>query len=68
MQLGPDQVLLTVGIQFRRELMIKELESAIEGIESRIRQAEPTIKRIFIEAESFKSSPPSFSRSLRQRR
>jgi len=59
MQLGPDQVLLTVGIQFRRELTIKELESAIERIESRIRQAEPTIKRIFIEAESFKSSHPS---------
>jgi cation diffusion facilitator family transporter len=60
MQLGPEQVLLTVNIQFRRGLSLTQLEEAIERIEARIRREEPTIERIFIEAESFKKtgSPP----------
>ncbi len=61
MQLGPEQVLLTVNIQFRRGLNLEQLEGAIELIEARIRQQEPMIERIFIEAESFKrttTSPP----------
>jgi cation diffusion facilitator family transporter len=59
MQLGPEQVLLTVDIQFRRDLNLPGLEAAIDRIEARIREQEPTIQRIFIEAESFKprSSP-----------
>jgi cation diffusion facilitator family transporter len=60
MQLGPEQVLLTVNIQFRRGLSLTQLEEAIERIEARIRREEPTIERIFIEAESFKKTgnPP----------
>jgi cation diffusion facilitator family transporter len=54
MQLGPNQVLLTVDIQFRRDLDMQRLEQAIDRIESSIRQADPTIERIFIEAESLK--------------
>jgi cation diffusion facilitator family transporter len=52
MQLGPEDVLLNVDIRFRRGLNVQELESAIERLESRIRQEEPTIGRIFLEAES----------------
>lgn len=63
MQLGPNQVLLTVEIQFRRPLNIDQLEAAIDRIENRIRQAEPTIDRIFIEAESFTRSAPPSSRA-----
>ena len=61
MQLGPNQVLLTVDIRFRRPLEVQQLEAAIDRLENRIRQAEPTIERIFIEAESFtgKAAPPS---------
>ena len=54
MQLGPEQVLLTVNIQFRRKLPLEQLESAIERIEARIRREQPSVQRIFIEAESFK--------------
>jgi cation diffusion facilitator family transporter len=53
MQLGPNQVLLTVQIRFRRDLDMPSLESAIDRIEKRIRDEEPQIERIFIEAESF---------------
>jgi divalent metal cation (Fe/Co/Zn/Cd) transporter len=63
MQLGPNQVLLTVNIQFRRDLDLQQLESAIEGIENQIREREPMIERIFIEAESFKRNTAPSSKA-----
>jgi divalent metal cation (Fe/Co/Zn/Cd) transporter len=59
MQLGPTQVLLNVQIQFRRNLTLDQLEATIDRIEKRIREVEPTIQRIFIEAESFKRKDPT---------
>ena len=59
MQLGPEQVLLTVNIQFRRKLTLEQLESAIERIEANIRREQPSVQRIFIEAESFRPHEPS---------
>jgi len=59
MQLGPEEVLLTVDIRFRRKLDVQELESAIDRIESRIRGSEPTIKRIFLEADSLRAGAGS---------
>jgi len=59
MQLGPEQVLLTVNIRFRRKLTLEQLESAIERIEARIRREQPSVQRIFIEAESFKPEKSS---------
>jgi cation diffusion facilitator family transporter len=55
MQMGPDQVLLTVDIRFRRGLDVRPVESAIDRLEARIRQQEPTIGRIFIEPDSLKA-------------
>jgi cation diffusion facilitator family transporter len=63
MQLGPNQVLLTVNIQFQRGLNLQQLESAIERIENRVRQSEPMIERIFIEAESFKRTAAPSSKA-----
>jgi len=59
MQLGPDEVLLNVDIRFRRGLDVGELESAIDRLESRIKHEEPTIQRIFIEADSLKQTAGS---------
>lgn len=59
MQLGPSQVLLTVDIQFRPDLNMQSLEAAVDRIEDGIRKVEPTIGRIFIEAESFRRKPPA---------
>ena len=50
MQLGPQQALLTVSVRFRRNLDTQQLESAIARIKNRIREHEPTIDRVFIEA------------------
>jgi cation diffusion facilitator family transporter len=63
MQLGPSQVLLTVNIQFRRDLDIQQLEAAIDRIESRIREKEPMIQHIFLEAESFRRTSAASSRA-----
>jgi cation diffusion facilitator family transporter len=56
MQLGPEQVLLNIDIRFRRGLAVQELEAAIDRLENRIRDAEPTIQRIFIEADSLRQT------------
>jgi cation diffusion facilitator family transporter len=58
MQLGPEQVLLAVDIRFRVGLGVRELELAIDRLEARIREAEPSVQRIFIEAESLKRAVP----------
>ena len=49
MQLGPEQVLVTASIRFRRGEDVQELESAITRIETAIRKAEPSAKRIILE-------------------
>ena len=54
MQMGPNQVLLTAAIRFRRGLVVEELESAIVRLEAHIRQKEPTIKKVFFEPASLK--------------
>jgi cation diffusion facilitator family transporter len=54
MHLGPEQVLLAVDIKFRGGLDVRNLESAIDRIEGRIKQEVPMVKRIFIEAESLR--------------
>lgn len=56
MQLGPEQVLLNIDIRFRRGLAVQELEVSIDRLENRIRDAEPTIQRIFIEADSLRQT------------
>ena len=52
MQIGPDRVLLTAGIRFRRGLTGEELGSAIARLETHIRLKEPTIKKKFLEPDS----------------
>jgi cation diffusion facilitator family transporter len=64
MQLGPEEILLNADIQFRSGLTVPELEGTIDRLETRIRQSQPAIKRIFLEAESLRrtgaqtSKPP----------
>jgi cation diffusion facilitator family transporter len=61
MQLGPDAVLLAVDVKFRHPLDVQQLESIIDRIESHIRQQEPTVVRVFIEADSLKGVSSSIS-------
>lgn len=54
MQLGPEQVFLAVDIKFQQDLDVSELEATIDRLESKIRQTDASVKRIFIEAESIR--------------
>ena len=52
LQLGPREVLLTLDVQFRPGMAVRELEATIDRLEANIRRHHPGVKRIFIEAES----------------
>jgi divalent metal cation (Fe/Co/Zn/Cd) transporter len=47
--------LLTVDVRFRRALDVQQVESAIDRLEARIRQQEPTIEKSFIEPDPLKA-------------
>jgi divalent metal cation (Fe/Co/Zn/Cd) transporter len=50
MQLGPDEVLLTAAVQFRRGMRIDEVEQAIDRLESTVRAAYPAIHHIYFQS------------------
>ena len=54
LHLGPEDVLVNLNVNFVDDLDTDQLESAVDEIEKRIREAVPTARRIFIEAESLR--------------
>ncbi|MDB6056991.1 MAG: Cation efflux protein [Verrucomicrobiales bacterium] len=56
MHLGPDEILLAMSVQFRRGISGEDVIEAIARVESQIRTAEPRIKHVFIEADSFRKT------------
>jgi cation diffusion facilitator family transporter len=49
MQLGPNDVLLNVEIQFQRRSCVEDLEQTVKRLESRIRQEYPEVRHLFVE-------------------
>ena len=64
MQLGPEDVLLNLSVDFRNSLDAGEVESCIAELTRRIEREFPAVRRIFIEAEAF--SKPGESAAPRQ--
>jgi cation diffusion facilitator family transporter len=56
MQMSPDDVLLNMDIEFQSHLSSGELISAIDRIEAAIRKRYPSVRRIFLEVDSVRSS------------
>lgn len=54
MHLGPDQVLLNLSIELRKDVSAAELAAAIDRIERAIRRKHPKVMRMFVESESLK--------------
>ena len=52
MQLGPDEVMLAMGLRFREGLATADLERSLGRVERAIRAKHPKIRRIFLEIES----------------
>ncbi len=57
MHMGPDFVLLNLSVEFKDETTATNLEHLIAEIDSKIKQAFPEVKRIFIEAETAATGP-----------
>jgi cation diffusion facilitator family transporter len=53
MHFGPQDVLLTLDIEFRPELSASEVAVAIERLDRSIRKAHPEVKHMFVEAQCF---------------
>jgi cation diffusion facilitator family transporter len=52
MYLGPDEILLTLDVEFERDSTADEIVAAVANIERDIRSAYPKISRIYIEARA----------------
>ncbi len=69
MYLGPQDVLLTISLDFDDSLTAGAVESAISELEDRIRAEWPNIRRIFVEAQSWSAhlrSQRSLDRSVNE--
>jgi cation diffusion facilitator family transporter len=49
---GPNEVLVNLDVTFERGMNSSEIEVAVDRLESKIKEAIPTVNRIFIEAET----------------
>ena len=52
---GPEDVLLTMSLDFADRLSSDEVEAAISAMERRIKETYPEVSRVFIEAQSWSS-------------
>lgn len=56
MQLGPDEVLLTAAVQFRRGMRIDEVEAAIERLEQSVAALYPSIRHVYFESGALRAA------------
>jgi divalent metal cation (Fe/Co/Zn/Cd) transporter len=59
MHFGPNEVLLTLSVDFGDDLSATEVEAVIADLERRIKSAYPIISRVFIEAQSIRAHQQS---------
>ena len=52
MHLGPEAVILALKVRFRPQMLLEELETVIDDIETRVRAEMPEMKKIFVEPDS----------------
>ena len=50
MHLAPKQILINAHVKMRQGLLTDEVERTVEEVEVRIKQAEPKVEMIFLEA------------------
>ncbi len=62
MHLGPDDILMNASFDFIEGLTADEVESAISEFEVQIKNDYPSIRRVFIEAQSWKAHSADASR------
>jgi divalent metal cation (Fe/Co/Zn/Cd) transporter len=61
MHLGPDEILVGLQVELDPALRGDQVAGAIERLERGIREAEPTVRYLFVEASCFGRVPPGTS-------
>lgn len=56
MQMGPDEILVTASVKFKRGMTIDEVENAIERLENRVRAHNPAVRNLYFESAALRSS------------
>lgn len=56
LHMGPEFILVTISIEFKRGLRTGRIEEIIHGLDKSIKEKHPYIKRVFIEAETQQDS------------
>lgn len=56
MYFGPRNALLAMDVEFRADLTSLEIAAAVDRLEARIRENEPDVKHIYIEAEALRQA------------
>jgi divalent metal cation (Fe/Co/Zn/Cd) transporter len=54
MHMGPDFVLVNISVDFTDPASANQIEKAVAGLDKKIKQVYPQVKRIFIEAEAWR--------------
>jgi len=57
MHLAPDDILVNLNINFVDDLTTDQVEEAIDKVERAIQKALPSVRKIFVEAESLRRLP-----------
>ncbi|GAB4391056.1 MAG: cation diffusion facilitator family transporter [Kiloniellaceae bacterium] len=52
---GPNDLLVTISVDFRPDLTADEVEAAVTELDSQIKEAAPAAKRVFVEAQSWRA-------------
>jgi cation diffusion facilitator family transporter len=53
MHLAPNEILLALDVEFKKEMTVADLFTTIAELEDRIKKAFPSVKKIYIEAKNF---------------
>ena len=61
MHMGPQTVVVNISVDFSDDLDAGEVESLITDLDERIKDLYPQIKRVFIEAESWRNHEPQLA-------
>lgn len=62
---GPEEVMLTLEVRFRRELSASEVRAAIARVKQLVRREHPEIRRIYFAAESVSQDHPERTSAAR---
>jgi cation diffusion facilitator family transporter len=57
MHMGPDFILVNLGVQFDDDATAVEIEDIVRRLDRRIKDRFPEVKRVFIEAEAWRKTP-----------